>query len=150
MRSAGQEVVDGRKIWPTEGAERLRWESLGSEIFLYSIFSHEKSLIVIPHTPVARVKTARVLNYKRRRLSCSDASGVSFLQCIAPGLKHKGHRMIKTVGVVAGDAESYETFQEVLESVRGSVEHATEGAWSMRGGWMLLRCPRAILGGLLG
>merc|ERR1719352_1565783 len=43
--------------------------------------------------------------------------GVSFAQCIKTGMDNKGHPMIKTVGMVAGDEESYETFKELFDPV---------------------------------
>ena len=36
--------------------------------------------------------------------------GVKFSHCIKTGVDNKGHPMIKTVGAVAGDEESYQLF----------------------------------------
>merc|ERR1719253_215754 len=43
--------------------------------------------------------------------------GVTLAQCIKTGMDNKGHPMIKTVGMVAGDEESYETFKELFDPV---------------------------------
>ena len=37
--------------------------------------------------------------------------GVKFAHCIKTGVDNKGHPMIKTVGAVAGDEESYTLFK---------------------------------------
>merc|ERR1712072_1070172 len=46
--------------------------------------------------------------------------GVTFAKCIKTGMDNKGHPMIKTVGMVAGDEESYETFKELFDPVVGA------------------------------
>lgn len=51
--------------------------------------------------------------------SSSTKSGVTFAQVVKPGIENRGHRMIKTAGIVAGDAESYSTFAPLFESVVG-------------------------------
>ena len=43
--------------------------------------------------------------------------GVTLAHCIKTGVDNKGHPMIKTVGMVAGDEESYETFKELFDPV---------------------------------
>ncbi|CAG5105426.1 Oidioi.mRNA.OKI2018_I69.chr1.g2119.t1.cds [Oikopleura dioica] len=43
--------------------------------------------------------------------------GVTLGHCIKTGIDNKGHPMIKTVGLVAGDEESYELFAELFEPV---------------------------------
>merc|ERR1719199_1101952 len=43
--------------------------------------------------------------------------GVTFAKCIKTGVDNPGHPMIKTVGMVAGDEESYETFKELFDPV---------------------------------
>lgn len=45
------------------------------------------------------------------------ASGVPFAKCIKTGMDNKGHPMIKTVGMVAGDEESFETFKALFDPV---------------------------------
>jgi len=72
--------------------------------------------------------------YSRLRDS-QTGSGVTFAHCIATGLENPGHPMLKTVGVVAGDEESYEFFRELFNPIielrhRGfsasSSKHATD------------------------
>merc|ERR1719460_948038 len=41
--------------------------------------------------------------------------GVTLAQCIKAGMDNKGHPMIKTVGMTAGDEESYEVFKELFD-----------------------------------
>merc|ERR1712055_1047668 len=43
--------------------------------------------------------------------------GVTFGHCIKTGIDNPGHPMIKTVGAVAGDEESYELFREFFDPV---------------------------------
>merc|ERR1719506_2445786 len=42
---------------------------------------------------------------------------VTLAQCIKTGMDNKGHPMIKTVGMTAGDEESYEVFRELFDPV---------------------------------
>jgi len=43
--------------------------------------------------------------------------GVTLAKCIKTGMDNPGHPMIKTVGMVAGDEESYECFKELFDPV---------------------------------
>jgi len=43
--------------------------------------------------------------------------GVSLAKCIKTGIDNKGHPMIKTVGLVAGDEDSFTTFKELFDPV---------------------------------
>merc|ERR1711962_1939454 len=43
--------------------------------------------------------------------------GVTFGHCIKTGVDNPGHPMIKTVGAVAGDEESYELFKDFFDPV---------------------------------
>jgi creatine kinase len=43
------------------------------------------------------------------------ALGVKLSHCIKTGIDNKGHPMIKTVGAVAGDEESYTLFREFFD-----------------------------------
>ena len=43
--------------------------------------------------------------------------GVPFAKCIKTGMDNKGHPMIKTVGMVAGDEDSYQTFKLLFDPV---------------------------------
>ena len=45
------------------------------------------------------------------------SSGVTLAQCMKTGVDNPGHPHIKTVGLVAGDEESYQTFYEIFEPV---------------------------------
>lgn len=45
------------------------------------------------------------------------SSGVGLAKCIKTGMDNKGHPMIKTVGMVAGDEESYTTFKALFDPV---------------------------------
>lgn len=44
-------------------------------------------------------------------------TGVGLAKCAKTGFDNKGHPMIKTVGLVAGDEESYTTFKELFDPV---------------------------------
>jgi len=44
-------------------------------------------------------------------------NGVTFAKCIKTGMDNPGHPMIKTVGMVLGDEESYETFKDLFDPV---------------------------------
>eukprot|EP00927_Polykrikos_kofoidii_P046484 TRINITY_DN40713_c0_g1_i1.p1 TRINITY_DN40713_c0_g1~~TRINITY_DN40713_c0_g1_i1.p1 ORF type:complete len:791 (+),score=125.90 TRINITY_DN40713_c0_g1_i1:189-2561(+) len=43
--------------------------------------------------------------------------GTSLAKCIKTGMDNRGHPMIKTVGLAAGDEECYETFRPLFDSV---------------------------------
>ena len=45
------------------------------------------------------------------------ASGVTLAQCMKTGVDNPGHPHIKTVGLTAGDEESFETFKELFDPV---------------------------------
>jgi creatine kinase len=47
----------------------------------------------------------------------STKLGVNFGHCIKTGVDNPGHPMIKTVGAVAGDEESYELFREFFDPI---------------------------------
>ena len=52
---------------------------------------------------------------------------VTLAQCIKTGMDNKGHPMIKTVGMTAGDEESYEVesvLRRVMSSHRGFLDAA--------------------------
>merc|ERR1719456_1862574 len=44
-------------------------------------------------------------------------SGVTLAMCMKTGVDNPGHPHIKTVGLVAGDEESYEVFKELFDPV---------------------------------
>lgn len=43
--------------------------------------------------------------------------GIGLAKCIKTGIDNRGHQLIKTVGLVAGDEECYETFKELFRSM---------------------------------
>jgi len=45
------------------------------------------------------------------------AMGVGLAKCIKTGMDNKGHHMIKTVGLVGGDEESYTLFKDLFDPV---------------------------------
>ena len=45
------------------------------------------------------------------------SGGVNLAQCIKTGIDNPGHPMIKTVGLTAGDEESYTIFAELFDPV---------------------------------
>jgi creatine kinase len=47
----------------------------------------------------------------------TTVNGVTLDKCIKTGLENPGHPTIATVGMVAGDAESYEVFKELFDPV---------------------------------
>jgi creatine kinase len=65
-------------------------------------------------------------------------SGVTFAKCIKTGVDNPGHPMIKTVGMVAGDEESYETFKALFDPVidgrhggyAADAKHPTNTDWT--------------------
>merc|ERR1719410_2931630 len=44
-------------------------------------------------------------------------SGVTLAQCVKTGVDNPGHPHIKTVGITAGDEDSYTTFKEVFDPI---------------------------------
>merc|ERR1719326_1154557 len=47
----------------------------------------------------------------------TTSSGVTLAACIKTGMDNKGHPMIKTVGMTAGDEECYEVFKDLFDPV---------------------------------
>jgi len=45
------------------------------------------------------------------------ALGVGLAKCIKTGMDNRGHPMIKTLGIVAGDAECYEVFRPLFDAL---------------------------------
>eukprot|EP00747_Dinoflagellata_sp_TGD_P207946 gnl/TRDRNA2_/TRDRNA2_81478_c0_seq1.p1 gnl/TRDRNA2_/TRDRNA2_81478_c0~~gnl/TRDRNA2_/TRDRNA2_81478_c0_seq1.p1 ORF type:complete len:780 (-),score=164.96 gnl/TRDRNA2_/TRDRNA2_81478_c0_seq1:111-2450(-) len=68
------------------------------------------------HSTMATVLKENTGIYTRLR-SLSTCSGVSFAKCIKPGVDNKGHRMIRTVGAVAGDSECYTVFRDFFDPI---------------------------------
>ncbi|CAK0812403.1 unnamed protein product [Prorocentrum cordatum] len=46
-----------------------------------------------------------------------SAAGVTLARCIKPGVDNKGHPMVRTVGLVAGDPSCFEVFKDVFDPV---------------------------------
>jgi creatine kinase len=47
----------------------------------------------------------------------TTSNGITLDKCIKTGIENPGHPTIATVGMVAGDAESYDTFKELFDPV---------------------------------
>merc|ERR1719433_489940 len=47
----------------------------------------------------------------------ATSSGVTLAQCVKTGVDNPGHPHIKTVGITAGDEDSYTTFKEVFDPI---------------------------------
>jgi len=62
---------------------------------------------------VLKAKPSLYAELKSRRTK----NGVTFAKCIKTGFDNKGHTLIRTQGLVAGDADSYEVFREVFDPV---------------------------------
>merc|ERR1719424_1121465 len=58
--------------------------------------------------------TEDLYNQLRDRVTCN---GVTLDKCIKTGIENPGHPAIKTVGLTAGDVESYEVFKELFDPV---------------------------------
>eukprot|EP00927_Polykrikos_kofoidii_P072619 TRINITY_DN68721_c0_g1_i1.p1 TRINITY_DN68721_c0_g1~~TRINITY_DN68721_c0_g1_i1.p1 ORF type:complete len:1415 (-),score=218.75 TRINITY_DN68721_c0_g1_i1:288-4532(-) len=52
-----------------------------------------------------------------RLRTLATLSGVTLAKCIKTGIDNKGHPMIRTVGLFAGDDECYEVFRELFDPV---------------------------------
>lgn len=63
---------------------------------------------------MSKFLTEELYNNLKDRTTCN---GVTLDKCIKTGLENAGHPTIATVGMVAGDAESYEVFKELFDPV---------------------------------
>ncbi|KAF4671673.1 Creatine kinase S-type, mitochondrial, partial [Perkinsus chesapeaki] len=84
-------------------------------------FPHDECPAGIPdlsehHSVMADVLKAHPEVYENLK-DKKTPNGVSLAKCIKTGMDNKGHPMIKTVGMVAGDEESYEVFKELFDPV---------------------------------
>jgi len=52
-----------------------------------------------------------------RLQSVRSAAGVTLAQCMRPGIDHKGHPLVRTVGLAAGDESCFRVFGDVFEPV---------------------------------
>jgi len=64
-------------------------------------------------TDVLKAKPDLYAKLKETKTSMGTTLG----QCIKTGIDNKGHPMIKPVGLVAGDEESFTTFKELFDPV---------------------------------
>jgi len=55
---------------------------------------------------------------------------VGLARCIKVGVDNRGHRMVKTIGMVAGDGECYDTFRELFDPV---IKRHLEGTAALAG-----------------
>jgi len=63
---------------------------------------------------LAEVMTKEMYDNLKYRVT---STGVTLAHCIKTGVDNPGHPHIKTVGVVAGDEESYEVFRELMDPI---------------------------------
>jgi len=76
---------------------------------------HHNSAGVSAHSScMANHLTQDIYNSLKNRVT---ANGVTLDKCIKTGVENPGHPTIKTVGMTAGDVESYETFKELFDPV---------------------------------
>merc|ERR1712159_849736 len=63
---------------------------------------------------MAECMTEQIYNNPKNK---KTSGGVTFAECIKTGVDNPGHPHIKTVGMTAGDEESYEVFKELFDPV---------------------------------
>merc|ERR1712159_888415 len=63
---------------------------------------------------MAECMTEQIYNNPKNK---KTSGGVTFAECIKTGVDNPGHPHIKTVGMTAGDEESYETFKELFDPI---------------------------------
>eukprot|EP00927_Polykrikos_kofoidii_P078259 TRINITY_DN75108_c0_g1_i1.p1 TRINITY_DN75108_c0_g1~~TRINITY_DN75108_c0_g1_i1.p1 ORF type:complete len:1009 (+),score=172.13 TRINITY_DN75108_c0_g1_i1:70-3027(+) len=86
------------------------------------------------HSFVADVLKETPSSYEKLRGEATGL-GVTAAQCIKPGMDCPGHELLKVAGIVAGDGECYDKFQDLFDPVIGSlhasyvrgVPHPTDG-----------------------
>eukprot|EP00930_Biecheleria_cincta_P019922 TRINITY_DN1508_c0_g2_i1.p1 TRINITY_DN1508_c0_g2~~TRINITY_DN1508_c0_g2_i1.p1 ORF type:complete len:994 (+),score=202.01 TRINITY_DN1508_c0_g2_i1:64-3045(+) len=69
------------------------------------------------HNIMASVLREDLSIYERLK-DVRTSAGVTLAQCIKPGVDNKGHPMIRTLGLVAGDGQCYDTFSDVFLPVK--------------------------------
>mmetsp|Transcript_168199 Transcript_168199/g.540367 ORF Transcript_168199/g.540367 Transcript_168199/m.540367 type:complete len:981 (+) Transcript_168199:77-3019(+) len=85
------------------------------------------------HSLAAQVMRSDPSIYARLR-AAHTSSGTSFASCVKTCFDNKGHPMIKTVGLVAGDESCYDVFRDMFDPVirlrhpqfDGSTDHFSE------------------------
>lgn len=60
-------------------------------------------------------------------------SGSTLAQCIKPGIDNRGHKIVRTLGLMAADEACYQTFQPLFDAA-GALENGSD------------TCPEAPLG----
>mmetsp|Transcript_77122 Transcript_77122/g.223171 ORF Transcript_77122/g.223171 Transcript_77122/m.223171 type:complete len:939 (+) Transcript_77122:112-2928(+) len=68
------------------------------------------------HSALADVLKQRPALYGEVR-ERTTARGVGLARCIKTGIDNRGHPMVKTIGLVAGDADCYDVFRELFDPV---------------------------------
>merc|ERR1711990_1339259 len=63
---------------------------------------------------MAECMTEEIYNKLKNKVT---KNGVTLAECIKTGVDNPGHPHIKTVGMTAGDEESYETFKELFDPI---------------------------------
>lgn len=84
-------------------------------------FSADECPEVLPdisrhHSSLADVLKQDANVYLRLRAR-KTSLGVGLARCIKVGMDNRGHAMVKTIGIVAGDEECYDVFRELFEPV---------------------------------
>jgi len=96
-------------------AEYLSKEAYEIDVNGVKIKLHHNSAGVDSHTScMANHLTEDLYNKLKDRVT---PNGVTLDKCIKTGIENPGHPAIKTVGMTAGDVESYEVFKELFDPV---------------------------------
>eukprot|EP00462_Mataza_sp_D1_P000297 CAMPEP_0175090836 /NCGR_PEP_ID=MMETSP0086_2-20121207/1574_1 /TAXON_ID=136419 /ORGANISM="Unknown Unknown, Strain D1" /LENGTH=934 /DNA_ID=CAMNT_0016363523 /DNA_START=59 /DNA_END=2863 /DNA_ORIENTATION=+ len=103
-----------------ENVEKTKAEYLAKEAYEIDVNGvkiklHHNSAGVDKHTScMANHLTEELYNKLKDRVT---PNGVTLDKCIKTGIENPGHPAIKTVGMTAGDVESYEVFKELFDPV---------------------------------
>jgi len=103
-----------------ENVEKVKAEYLAKEAYEIDVNGvkiklHHNSAGVDKHTScMANHLTEDLYNKLKDRVT---VNGVTLDKCIKTGIENPGHPAIKTVGMTAGDVESYEVFKELFDPV---------------------------------
>jgi len=103
-----------------EAVEAAKAEFLTKEPYTININGvdvnlHHNSAKVEKHSNcMSNHLTEELYNKLKAKLT---SNGVTLDKCIRTGIENPGHPAIKTVGLVAGDVESYEAFAELFDPV---------------------------------
>jgi len=103
-----------------ENVEKVKAEFLAKEPYEIDVNGvkiklHHNSAGVDKHSScMANHLTEDLYNTLKDRVT---VNGVTLDKCIKTGIENPGHPAIKTVGLTAGDVESYEVFKELFDPV---------------------------------